>query len=122
KPDAYLMDITGAGCGAAIPTLRAASHYLAANPEHRVAVVAVEICSAAFYVDDDPGVLISLCLFGDGACATLWRGGKETAGTGWRAHDFRSLHQPENREAIRFVNSGGRLRNQLHRSVPTLAA
>ena len=29
SPSAYLMDVTGAGCGAAIPTLRAASNYLA---------------------------------------------------------------------------------------------
>jgi predicted naringenin-chalcone synthase len=120
--DAVLHDVVGLGCGAAIPTMRSANDFLMARPDATVAVVAVEVCSAAFYVDDDPGVLVSLCLFGDGACATLWRGKKETAGTGWRAHDFRSLHQPENREAIRFVNSGGRLRNQLHRSVPTLAA
>jgi alkylresorcinol/alkylpyrone synthase len=122
RPDAVLHDIVGLGCGAAIPALRAASHYLAAHPGHTVAVVAVEVCSAAFYVDDDPGVLISLCLFGDGACASLWRGNADRAATPLRAHSFRSLHLPEEREKIRFVNAGGRLRNQLHRSVPALAA
>ncbi|HEX2749809.1 MAG TPA: 3-oxoacyl-[acyl-carrier-protein] synthase III C-terminal domain-containing protein [Verrucomicrobiales bacterium] len=122
RPDAVLHDVVGLGCGAAIPTLRTASEFLTANPGATAAVIAVEICSAAFYVDDDPGVLISLCLFGDGACATLWRGRKENAATGWRASGFRSLHQPEYRERIRFVNAGGRLRNQLHRSVPGLAA
>ena len=122
KPDAVLHDLVGLGCGAAIPAMRAASHFLAAHPDATVAVVAVEICSAAFYVDDDLGVLMSLCLFGDGACATLWRGKQEHAATHWRAHGFRSLHQPEHREKIRFVNAGGRLRNQLHRSVPGLAA
>lgn len=122
RPDAVLHDLVGLGCGAAIPTLRAASHYLAAHPDHTVAAVAVEVCSAAFYVDDDPGVLISLCLFGDGACATLWRGDAGSAATSWRAHGFRSLHKPEEREKIRFVNANGRLRNQLHRSVPGIAA
>jgi alkylresorcinol/alkylpyrone synthase len=121
-PGAVLHDVVGLGCGAAIPTLRAASDFLTAHPDATVAVVAVEVCSAAFFVDDEPGVLISLCLFGDGACATLWRGRKEKASTRWRLHGFRSLHQPENREAIRFVNDNGRLRNQLHRSVPGLAA
>lgn len=122
KSGAILHDIVGLGCGAALPAMRAASHFLTAHPDATAAVVAVEICTAAFFVDDDPGVLISLCLFGDGACATLWRGKKDAAATGWRAHGFRSLHLPEHREKIRFVNSGGRLRNQLHRSVPALAA
>ncbi len=122
KDGAVLHDLVGLGCGAAIPALRAASHFLTAHPDATVAVVAVEVCTAAFFVDDDPGVLISLCLFGDGASATIWRGRKDHAATGWRAHGFRSLHQPEHREKIRFVNSGGRLRNQLHRSVPSLAA
>jgi predicted naringenin-chalcone synthase len=118
KPDAYLMDMTGAGCGAAIPTLRAASHYLAAHPRHRVAVLAVEVCSAAFYLNDDPGVLISLCLFGDGASAAIL----DAKGPGRRFSDFRSLHRPDQREKIRFVNSEGKLRNKLHRSVPEVAA
>ena len=29
--------------------------------------ICVEVCSAAMYLDNDPGVLISACLFGDGA-------------------------------------------------------
>ena len=44
--DVYLQDIVGLGCGAAIPTLRSASHFLCAHPSAKVAVVAVEICSA----------------------------------------------------------------------------
>ena len=115
----YLMDVTGAGCGAAILTLRAASNYLSAHPDHRVAVVAVEGCSAAFYVSDDPGVLISLCLFGDGAAA-LVLDGKDS--TGWRFGQFSTLHLPEEREKIRFVNRDGKLCNQLHRAVPDVAA
>lgn len=118
-PSTYLMDNTGAGCGAAIPTLRAAVNYLAAHPGHRAAVVAVEICSAAFYVSDDPGVLISLCLFGDGAAAVILDG-KDAPG--WRFREFNTLHVPEEREKIRFVNREGKLCNQLHRSVPEVAA
>ncbi len=122
REDAVLHDVVGLGCGAAIPTLRAASHFLTAHPDATAAVVAVEVCTAAFFVNDDPGVLISLCLFGDGACATIWKGTRAAAATPWRAGGFRSLHQPAERERIRFVNDGGRLRNQLHRSVPDLAA
>lgn len=121
RPDAYLCDLVGLGCGAAIPTLRAAHGYLAANPSHTVAVVAVETSSTAFYIDDDPGVLISLCLFGDGAAAAILTG--KPAYEGCRSfHSFDTHHVPADREKIRFTNSGGKLKNQLHRSVPQLAA
>jgi predicted naringenin-chalcone synthase len=120
RRDVYLADLVGLGCGAAVPTLRAAHGYLAANPDAIIAVVAVEICSSAFYADDDPGVLISLCLFGDGASASIWSG-KGRPGD-WRAGDFTTLHVPEEREKIRFVNADGHLKNQLHKSVPGLAA
>lgn len=116
---AYLVDHTGAGCAAAIPTVRAACNYLAAHPGHRAAVVAVEICSAAFFMNDDPGVLISLCLFGDGAAALILD--SKTA-SGWKFEGFKSLHVPSEREKIRFVNRDGKLCNQLHRDVPEVAA
>ncbi len=120
RPNAFLQDLVGLGCGAAIPTLRAASHLLAAQPNATVACVSVEICSAAFYLDDDPGVLISACLFSDGAAATLWRA---TPGpTGLRAFDFDTHHQPADRDKLRFEQRNGRLRNLLDRSVPALAA
>ncbi len=73
RADAFLNDMTGLGCGAAIPTMHAASCFLAAHPNATVATVAVEICSAAFYLDNDTGVIVSACLFGDGASAALWQ-------------------------------------------------
>ena len=119
-PHTYLQDLVGLGCGAAIPLLRSAQGFLAAHPGKTVACVAVEICSAAFYLDDDPGVLISACLFADGAAATIWSG--ECGGTGLRIHGFDTIHRPEDRELLRFTNVDGKLRNQLHRSVPEKAA
>jgi predicted naringenin-chalcone synthase len=120
RPDVYLADLVGLGCGAAIPMMRAAQGFLAANPGAVVATVAVEICSAAFYMNDDAGVLISLCLFGDGAAATVWSD-KGKPGD-WQAGHFTTTHRPVEREKIRFVNAEGKLKNQLHRSVPGLAA
>lgn len=120
RSDAFLQDIVGLGCGAAIPTLRSARGFIAAEPDALVATVAVEICSAAFYVDDDPGVLISLCLFGDGASAAIWTGEGEP--DQWRVARFDTVHRPEQREKIRFVNAEGKLRNQLDRAVPEIAA
>lgn len=119
RPETYLQDIVGMGCGAAIPTLRAADAFLAANPDATVVVVAVEICSAAFYMDDDPGVIVSACLFGDGASASVWRA--RNRGNQWRAHTFQTLHVPKKRDALRFEQKHGKLRNLLKRSVPDVA-
>src|SRR3954468_62405 len=120
RPNVFLQDLVGLGCGAAIPTLRAASHIVASQPEAVVACVAVEVCSAAFYLDDDPGVIISACLFSDGAAATIWRG---QPGLGaLRAFDFNTTHLPEQRDKLRFEQRNGKLRNLLHRSVPELAS
>ena len=120
RDTAYLQDLVGLGCGAAIPMLRSAAGFLAAHPGAKVATVAVEVCSAAFFADDDPGVLISLCLFGDGAAAAIW---SDAPGDGkWQAGHFSTVHKPEQREKIRFINSGGKLRNQLDKAVPGLAA
>lgn len=119
RPDAYLQDLVGLGCGAAIPALRSADALIARHPESRVAVVAVEVCSAAFYLDDDPGVIISACLFGDGASASIWTAGD---GPGWHFGDSDTLHLPADRDLLRFENAGGKLRNRLHISVPRKAS
>ena len=94
-------------CGA-MPSSRTLSAWAAARRSRRcaprapiwppapgatVAAVAVEICSAAFYLDDDLGVLISACLFGDGAAAAIWR--CQPGPTGLRCEGFRSLHRPD---------------------------
>lgn len=120
RPDAWLQDLVGLGCGAAIPALRTAEAILGAHPDAVVACVAVEICSAAFYLDDDPGVIISACLFGDGAAATIWRGRGATGGL--RCHGFDTHHDPRSRDDIRFEQRNGRLRNLLRPAVPDVAA
>lgn len=124
RPDTYLQDLVGLGCGAAIPALRSAAALLAAQPDATIACVAVEICSAAFYLDDDPGVLVSACLFGDGAAATIWRSTPPTASprAALRLTGFNTLHLPAARDHIRFEQRDGKLRNLLSPAVPTLAA
>ena len=121
REDAVLNDLVGLGCGAALPTLRSGADFIAAHPQAKVACIAVEICSAAFYADDSADQLVSLCLFGDAAACSIWGGGSAPAGS-WQTGSFDTLHQPEHREKIRFIQVGGHLRNQLDRSVPKLAA
>ncbi len=126
RPNTYLQDLVGLGCGAAIPTLRSAQGVLAAHPGATVACIAVEICSAAFYLDDDPGVLVSACLFGDGAAATIWRATPPATGphavAPLRIGGFNTYHDPAARDKIRFEQRDGKLRNLLSADVPALAA
>src|SRR5829696_6519058 len=72
RPDVLAFDLVGQGCAAALPNWRLAQGLLGGDPRIRHALsVCVEISSAAMYLDDDPGVLISACLFGDGAGAAV---------------------------------------------------
>ena len=87
-----------------------------------VLAVSAEVCSAAIYLDNDPGVLISGCLFGDGAGAAVLSDG---AASGRRRIEWKtsaSLTDPERRDDLRFEQRQGMLRNILTRPVPKLAA
>jgi predicted naringenin-chalcone synthase len=122
KPDVLALDLVGQGCGAALPNLRTAQACLAQRGCEHVLSVCVEICSAAFYMDDDPGVLISACLFGDAAGAAVLS--REPCGKGrkiaWKAAESRL--DPLLRDSLRFEIKDGRLRNILTPQVPQLAA
>jgi predicted naringenin-chalcone synthase len=120
RSDIFLQDLVGLGCGAAIPTLRSVDGFLKRQTEARVAMIAVEICSAAFYLDDNAGVLISASIFGDGAAATLWQSTPAENGA-WQAGAFDTVHWPEERESLRFQNRHGKLRNVLKPTVPAIA-
>jgi alkylresorcinol/alkylpyrone synthase len=121
RPDVLTLDLVGQGCAAALPNLRAAEALLTAGRCRRVLSVCVEVCSAAFYLDNDPGVLISACLFGDGAGAAVLandaNGGRRVE---WK--DCGSFLEPNNRDALRFEQRSGMLRNILAPEVPALAA
>jgi predicted naringenin-chalcone synthase len=122
RPDILALDLVGQGCGAALPNLRTAEALLGAKRCESVLSVCVEVCSAAFYLDNDPGVLISACLFGDGAGAAVLSATPNSSArrVEWKAAS--SLINPAARDALRFEQKGGMLRNILTPQVPALAA
>ncbi|HTI97577.1 MAG TPA: 3-oxoacyl-[acyl-carrier-protein] synthase III C-terminal domain-containing protein [Dongiaceae bacterium] len=115
------LDLVGQGCGAAIPNLQTAQALLAGGTARRVLSICVEVCSAAFFLDDDPGVLISACLFGDGAAAAVLSA-TPGQGRGVRWKRGSSLLKPADRDLLRFDQKQGMLRNILTPDVPALAA
>ena len=121
RKDVMTFDLVGQGCGAALPNLRVADALLAASRAERVLSVCVEVCSAAMYLDDDVGVLISACLFGDGAgAAVLSSSPGENRKVKWKVSA--SMLEPNERDLLRFEQKSGMLRNILTPQVPTLAA
>jgi predicted naringenin-chalcone synthase len=121
RQNIFALDLVGQGCGAALPNLRMGEAILAAGRAKRVLSVCVEVCSAAFFVDDDPGVLISMCLFADGAGAAVLSN-KPLPGrrrVKWKFTDSRLV--TAERDTLRFSHRNGMLRNILLPQVPQVA-
>ena len=122
RADVQAFDLVGQGCAAALPNLQLASALLASGACEHVLSICVEVSSAAMYLDNDPGVIISACLFGDGAGAAVLS--LKPAGGTRRVEwiDSTSLIEPAQRAALMFEQRDGMLRNILTREVPALAA
>ena len=121
RPDVLTLDLVGQGCVAALPNLAASEALLTAGRCRRVLSICVEVCSAALYFDDDPGVLISACLFGDGAGAAVLANSPDgKRPVKWKTSG--SLLEPGNRDLLRFEYKAGMLRNILAPQVPAVAA
>ena len=121
RPDVFTLDLVGQGCGAALPNLRTAEALLAAGRAKKVLSVCVEVCSAAFYLDDDPGVLVSACLFGDGAAAAVLAAEPQPDRRRVEWKFGSSCLAPEKRDTLRFGHKNGMLRNMLSLEVPQIA-
>ena len=122
RQDVLGFDLVGQGCAGALPNWQLASAMLHGGQCEHVLSVCVEICSASMYLDDDPGVLISACLFGDGAGAAILSRNRaaDQRRVEWR--ETGSFIDTLERDALRFEHRGGMLRNILTRAVPALAA
>jgi predicted naringenin-chalcone synthase len=121
RKDVFALDLVGQGCGAALPNLQTARALVASGHYRRVLSICVEVCSAAFYLDDDAGVLISACLFGDGAGAVVLSPRENgTRRVQWKSGGSRL--EPDDRDRLRFEQKNGMLRNILTPEVPAVAA
>ena len=120
--DVQAYDLVGQGCAAALPNLQLGRSLLGSGAAEHVLSICVEVSSAAMYLDNDPGVLISACLFGDGAGAAVLSREPAARGRGVEWRDSASLIEPAQRKALMFEQREGMLRNILTREVPALAA
>ncbi|MGC1387834.1 MAG: 3-oxoacyl-[acyl-carrier-protein] synthase III C-terminal domain-containing protein [Steroidobacteraceae bacterium] len=122
RHDVLGFDLVGQGCAGALPNWQLAEALLQSGRCEHVLSICVEVCSAALYLDDDAGVLISACLFGDGAGAAVLCRKRPPARRRVEWRESTSLVNPVEREALRFEHRDGMLRNILTRAVPRIAA
>jgi len=116
RSDVVVFDMVGAGCGGAVPNLQLGASLVNAGEERPVLCVSVEICSATYQMDNDPSLLISNAIFGDGAAAALlW-----SRPQGPRIAAFASRYDPGCRDDVRYVHKNGRLFNRITPQLPKI--
>jgi predicted naringenin-chalcone synthase len=84
------------GCSAAVPALRIAQAAVLADPEARVLVVNLELCTLHLQETTDVQTALSFLLFGDGCSAALVTADAQGIALG----DFRSALIPESEDCI----------------------
>jgi len=113
--------IIGLGCAGAIPTLQRATDFVRANPDRRALMLAVEICSACYYVDNTLETVVGNAICADGAAAFLLGEGEETDRTYPKIVDFETFLDTEQIEEVGLQHRNGKLRIVLGASIQHLA-
>jgi predicted naringenin-chalcone synthase len=106
------------GCASAMVALQQAANHLHAFPRHRAVVVAAEICSASYFLDDRLESAVAHAIFADGAGAVAVSGHGEGPAIVSQQSLFRSEHLP----AMGFDFPGGRQRVVLSKEVRRIGA
>ena len=96
KPGVERTVVGFMGCYAAVNALRTAHHIVRSEPDARVLVVNLELCSLHFQETQDLERNLSSMLFGDGAAAAL----VTAEAKGAALHDFRSAALPDSGDLI----------------------
>lgn len=118
KPSIQRAHVGDTGCASAMVALQQAYNHLRAFPDHRAVVVAVELCSAAYYDDDRLESAVAHAIFADGAGAVALA----TSGAGAAIMEHRTLFRSEHLPAMGFEYPGGRPRVVLSKDVRRIGA
>jgi len=81
RADVERVPVFGLGCAGGVSGLAIAGRLAAARPGTTVLIVAIEICTAAFRMDQlTPANMVATALFGDGAAACVVRANSSESG------------------------------------------
>jgi predicted naringenin-chalcone synthase len=106
------------GCASAMVAMQQAANHLRAFPGHRAVMVAVEICSAAYFLDDRLESAVAHAIFADGAGAIAL----STDAAGPELVEHRTMFRSEHLGAMGFEYPGGRPRVVLSKDVRRIGA
>jgi 3,5-dihydroxyphenylacetyl-CoA synthase len=118
RSDVQRVHVGDTGCASAMVALQQAWNHLHAYPRHRALVIAVEICSAAYFLDDRLESAVAHAIFADGAGALAL----SADGPGPALVSTRTLFRSEHLPAMGFEYPGGRPRVVLSKDVRRIGA
>ncbi len=122
RHDVERAPLLGLGCAGAMPTLQRAWDYAAARPGRKALMLAVEICSASYFIDNTLETVVGNAICGDGAAAFVL----STEGVDGRRYpeiiDFETYLDPEQLDKVGFEQRDGKLRIILAVEIRDLAA
>ncbi|HYB70753.1 MAG TPA: type III polyketide synthase [Candidatus Bathyarchaeia archaeon] len=118
KPTVQRVHVGDTGCASAMVAMQQAANHLRAFPGHRAVMVAVEICSAAYFLDDRLESAVAHAIFADGAGAIALG----TEADGPEIVEHRTLFRSEHLGAMGFEYPGGRPRVVLSKDVRRIGA
>jgi alkylresorcinol/alkylpyrone synthase len=113
RPDVQRVHVGDTGCASAMVAMQQAWNHLRAFPSHRALVLAVEICSTTYFLDDRLESAVAHAIFADGAAALAL----DTTPGGPRIVTHRTLFRSEHLDAMGFEYPGGRHRIVLSKDV-----
>jgi 3,5-dihydroxyphenylacetyl-CoA synthase len=123
RDDVQRGALIGHGCAGALPLLQRAADHVRAWPGHRALAIAVEVCSAAYFIDGSLETAIGNAICADGAAAVILSASPEEPrrAAGPRIIGFQSVIDPGLLDKVGFAHSQGKLRIVLAAEIRDLA-
>jgi len=121
RSDIHRAAMVGLGCAAALPALQHACDFVRAHPERKALMLAVEICSACYFVDDTMDTVIGNAICADGAAAFLITNDSGKPGIKPAVLDCESCVASEHIDKVGFEHKDNKLRIILANEVRYLA-
>lgn len=117
RSDIQRVHVGDTGCASAMVALQQVHNHLRAFPDHLAALVAVEVSSTGYYLDDDLETAVANAIFADGAGAALLA----CSGPGPRIIATHTLLRPEHLDLMGFTFPAGRQRILLSKDIRHIA-
>jgi len=115
RNDLQRADLLGMGCAGAMPGLQRAHDFVKAYPNRKALVIAVEICSACYYVDDSLETVVGNAICSDGAAAVVLGSSGESFGPS--IENFQTHLEPSFIKTVGFEFREGKLRIVLSKDI-----